>query len=319
MLWSMPDTGVKLILVELEHVRGLTVLAVEPDGTATALVADEAICLFPTRSGLADFLASDVQHTLSGKTAGFDARVAELDGGVDLPLLSKGPEFWTTDYDELWWPCGVLCAARGISVDSNAFDPAALDAELTAGIRLRTDFEQPGYAEADYWLYRRIVPFTLVLPSGTGMSLADEDVVCGVVPRTSVRFLGETGTVWLFRDERDLSDAIADGLPDALAQERLWERDITGRPPHFRPQTVIDLSVLPELQPATDDTLVDALGVLENLLATLTGSRQLFRSPELRRLSLGEPPAALKPRHQRKAVQLLRELVAEVDAGITWR
>jgi hypothetical protein len=71
-------------------------------------------------------------------------------------------------------------------------------------------------------------------------------------------------TVWLFRDEQDLLDAVANGLPAALDHEELWQRDIDGRPPHCRDSTRIDLTALPLLAPETENTLIDALGVLEN-------------------------------------------------------
>jgi hypothetical protein len=310
----MLDTGIWLVWVTLDQLTGMTVIAVDADGAATPLGSEGYVDLFPTRSGLADFLASGTQHTLAGRTAGFDPYPAEFAAGADFSILRNGSEFPRDSfYDELWWPCGVLCAACGIDVDH--LDPDTLIPRVAARTRLRTDFEQPGYAEADYWLQRQIVPFTVVLPSGTGMSLADEDVVCGVLP-TNARFLGEANTVWLFPDEQDLLDTVANGLPAALDDEPLWQRDINGRPPHCHGSTRIDLIELPLLRPETEDTLIDALGVLENLVWTLTGSRAPFLTKELRALTGGEP---LKPRHQRKAAELLRRLVTEVDAGVTWR
>ena len=102
-------------------------------------------------------------------------------------------------------------------------------------------------------------------------------------------------------------------------KEGQWRLDIDGRPPHCLGSTVIDLAALPLLEPTDADTLIDAMGVLENLTRTLTGSMSPLQTRELRALADGEFPATLKPRHQRRVADQLRQLVTEVDTHITWR
>jgi hypothetical protein len=50
---------------------------------------------------------------------------------------------------------------------------------------------------------------------------------------------------------------------------------------------------------------------------TLTGSRASFLTKELQGLTDGAVP--LKPRQQRKAADMLRKLITEVDTRVTWR
>lgn len=253
---------------------GLTVVDVDAGGELVPLSVDGHIQAFPTRSGLAEFLASGQQHSLSGRVTGFDPRLLE-----------------PVEY---------------------------LDGDAAAGTVRREDFEQPAYAVFDYWLYKVVIPFALTLPSGTGVTIAHSDVVCGLIPVPACRFLGEDDEVRLFRDERALAANLAAGLPDEMAEDPFWLKDIAVPAPHYHPLTHIDLTLLPTLSAPAGDTWANTLGTLENLTMTLTGSRKPFLSRPLKDVNDETRPEALKPRLRQKVAEALRVLVGDVDRRVTW-
>jgi hypothetical protein len=268
------EPGVWLAYANPGENAGLTVVEVDADGEILPLSVDEHIQAFPTRSGLADFLASGEPHSLSGRVTGFDPRQLE---------------------------------------------PAEhLEGDAATGTVLREDFEQPAYAVFDYWLYKVIIPFALTLPSGTGVTIAHADVVCGVIPMPAFRFLGAGDEVRLFRDERALAENLAAGLPAEVAEDPFWLKDIAVPAPHYHPLTHIDLTLLPTLSAPAGDTWANALGTLQNLTTTLTGSMKPFISRPLSRVDDETRPEALKPRLRAKVAEALRVLVDDVDRRVTW-
>jgi hypothetical protein len=301
--------GVWLLGVDLGEIAGLTVLRVAEDGSATPLGDDGTIYVFPTRSGLAGYLQS---HP-TGWAAGFDPRTVEPASAANFIWLRDNPPA-KRDRAEDMWECLALAKACGVP-PATSID--AMIRDVAFRTVLRTDFERPGYAEFDYWLDRQIIPVTLILPAGTGITLADSDVVCGSA-LGDTRFLGESDTVWMFRNEQDLIGVIDDGLPDELCENKWWDA-VEDNPPNCHPLLTFDLTMLPKLTPPDLDTWQETLGVLENLTMTLTGSVDAFRKRPLdTMLTQAKLPQSLSPRKQSQLAGVLRHLVDDVDARITW-
>lgn len=307
----MLEPGLWLVWVTLDEIEGMTIFAVDDDCVAVPLGGDRSVYLFPTRCGVAAFLESGQAHNLSDRVAGFDPRTAVVEDVADFPDFRD-----KLTYDDEWWTCQVLVDACGI--DNTGLTLDDMIKQVTARTWLRTDFERPGFDDFDYWLDRVITPCRLVLPSGTGITLADDMAVVGLEPNDGI--LGAPGEVLVFRDEADLMAYLADGLPATLRGNETWARDLPEPPPHCQPYVTIDLAALPDMTATDEDTWGDALGFLRSMVTVLSpGSTVPFERPPLERVWDVDLPGDLKPRHRAAAAAALRHWVDYVDQHITWR
>lgn len=295
-----------LVGVNLDYVAGLTVVAVAPDGSATPLAAENYLLLFPTRSGLRDFLHSGEPHSLWGKVDDFDPvaeRPEETADPAAIALRAKNDP-------DAWWLCQALIDTF-LPVPPGTLDDTVDD--LADRTWLREEFERAGYRDVDHWLCHSLVPVRLTVPSGTGFTLLHLRALVPCAPRTEY-FLGGDELIILCHREEDLLDYLRAPGNDRI-RTHLDRRVL----PHVHPLRDIDLTILPGLEPGAGVDWESALCVLDKLAWwTPSGHRAFGKSP-LRKLVRGTPPQALKERDRLAVIEQLAKTLYEVDQGVVWR
>ncbi|MFI9388741.1 hypothetical protein [Kutzneria sp. NPDC052558] len=293
--------GLWLVRVKLDDMAGLTVVEVGEDNSVRALGPGRGVYLFPTRRGMADFLASGEWHSLQGRLDGFDAVTADLRFGANFVLLRDTDDMNEEMAAAIWMVCLLIVDACGIA------EPATVEAaavQVAALAKLRDDFEQPAYADADYWIYQIAKPVRLTLPSGAGVTLC-VPIAPGYREPESQAFLGDSGEVVLFQSPEELLAYIrADGT-DEMRQASWWPVD----PPNCEPQMSVDIRLADPRDQLADphDPTTWAFAFLRALAATLTG-----------RDDLADVRARSK-RQLRKASERIADVLREVNGKVTWR
>ena len=288
------EPGLMLTHVKLDDMAGLTIVEVMADNAVRALGPGRGVYLFPTRRGLADFLASGEWHSLQGRLDGFDAATAEPEYGANFVFLRD-----TDDVNEqaaaiMWMGCMLIVDACGIA------EPATVEAAATqvaALTKVRDEFEQPGYADADYWIYQVAKPVQLTLPSGTGFTLCVL-IEPGYTEPEAQAFLGDSDEVVLFRSPDELLAYIRGDGTDEMRQASWWPVD----PPNCEPQLSIDVRLADPLDPNSWASIG-----LRALALVLTGQLNTFAV------------RARDKRQLRKVSAWLADVLREVDCSVTWR
>jgi len=292
-LWD-PDPGTWLVKVTLDGMSGLTLAQIGPDRSVRVLGPGRGVYLFPSRHGLADFLASGKWHNLQGRLAGCDPVHEQFEFEANFVALRDDK---TLDEDVeayLWLQCLVVLDACGID---NAPSAEWAARQVAAVTELREDFEQPGYQELDYWMNGEVVPVELTLPSGTGYTLVasmgfwDQDAEVQA-------FLGDRRDVLMFSSADDLLAHVrADGTDD-MRKAPWWPVN----PPHCRPELVVDVR---EADP--HDVESDAYEYLYGLARVLTSRARDIPLSRPGRLAMG------------RAEDRVLDLMMVVDSRVTWR
>ncbi|MFC0440069.1 hypothetical protein [Kutzneria buriramensis] len=291
---GVPAPGLWLMGVRLAEMSGLTVLEVAEDESLRVLGPEGGMYLFPTRHGMADFLASGEPHSLDDGMDGVDVTSVEPGYLADFDLLGD-PDVDEDDAARIWTECLLVVEACGIE-DPQSFEDAL--ARVTALTTCRDDFEQPGYEERDYWMGRDIQPVRLTLPSGSGVTLVAMDDL-RARDTSAHPFLGGYGQVVLFRDPAALLAHIrADGTEEI--RESMWW---PGDAPHCEPVLSVDVRTVD-----ARDRTSDAFDFLCGLARVLTN-----RYRDLR------PGKTNSDRQIRQETERIERLLREVNGKVTWR
>jgi hypothetical protein len=182
----------------------------------------------------------------------------------------------------------------GLGEPETVEDAAAQVAALT---KVRDDFEQPGYAEADYWIGRYVQPVRLTVPSGTDVTLVAPKGFWDTEPETQA-FLGDFCEVVLFHSAEELLRYVRAEGTDEMRQASWWPVD----PPDCEPRRTVDVR---QADPHDPDS--DAFEHLRGLAMVLTERMRYFNVRDL-----GE-------RHLHKAAQHIAYVLREVNDKVTWR
>ena len=289
--------GVSLIDVVLDEMSGMTVVEIEEDASARVLgPVDGGMYLFPSRQGIADFLASGESHSLAGRLDDFDAADAVPEYEADFVYLRDDDSEETDEAAAvLWMECLLVVDGCGV-VDP----PTVQDAitQVTAVTTVREDFEKPGYLERDYWVEMEAMPVQITLPSGTGVTI----VAPYEFGERSPAFLGERGEVVLFRTQADLLAYLHAEGADEMRKEAYWP--VT--PPDCEPRMIVDVR-----QADPRDLRSDAFVFLRALATVLTKREDELSVHKLSNLT--------NERRVRKAVDNVADVLREVNGRITWR
>jgi hypothetical protein len=287
--------GVSMMDVVLDDMSGLTVIELAEDESVRVLgPADGGMYLFPSRQGLADFLASGEPHSLAGALDDFNAADAASSYEADFVTIRDESDESEEIAALRWMQCLLIVDACGV-VDPPTVEDAMK--QVAAVTTCRDDFE-PGYAERDYWLEAAALPVWITLPSGTGVTI----VALDQFGERSPAFLGDWGEVVLFRDQADLLAYLrADGT-DAMREEQYWPVN----PPDCEPRMVVDVR---EADPR--DLRSDAFVFLRALATVLTKREEELSVHKLGKLT--------NERRVRKAVDGVADVLREVNGRVTWR
>jgi hypothetical protein len=288
--------GVSLIDVVLDDLAGRTIVEIEEDTSVRVLgPTTGGMYLFPSRQGIADFLASGEAHSLTGRLDDFDAANTAPEYGADFVYMRDESD----DPEEIaamrWMECLLVVDACGV------IDPPTVEDAMTqvaAVTTLRVDFEQPGYLDRDYWMEMEAQPVQLTLPSGTGVTI----VAVHEFGEGAPAFLGDRGEVLLFRDPADLLAYLHAEGTDEMRKEPYWPAN----PPDCEPRMVVDVR-----QADPRDLRSDAYVFLRALATVLTK-----RESEL---SVHKMSNLTNERRVRKAVDRVADVLREVNGKITWR
>jgi hypothetical protein len=287
--------GLWLVIVRLEKTTGLTVVEIAEDASVRVLGSEDGMYLFPTRRGMADFLASGEPHSLEDVLDGVDVTSVEPEYDANFVGLMDEPDMIAMDASMMWAECLLIVDACGIEYPPTVEDAMARVAAVTV---YRDEFERPGYAEADYWMDREIQPVRLTLPSGSGCTLVIRSTL--TTRRASPQpFLGEYGHVVLFRDPAALLAYVrADGADD-MRESEWWPAD----PPNCEPMQTVDVR-------AADprDRWSEPFDYLHGLALVLTKRGGDFL-----------PRKMGSERRIRKEVDRIQEVLREVNGKVTWR
>jgi hypothetical protein len=290
-----PLPGLWLVAVRLDRMSGLTVVEIDVDDSVRVLGGEDGMYLFPTRQGLADFLASGEPHSLQDVLDGSDVISADPEYDADFVALMEDPDMCRSDAATLWMQCLLVVDACGIE------DPPTVEyamARVAAVTTYRDDFERPEYEERDYWMGRQIRPVRLTLPSGSGVTLValPEILTRNASPQP---FLGDYGHVVLFRDPADLLAYVrADGT-DEMRASKWWPDDA----PNCEPVLTVDVR-------AADPRAwtADAFDFLRGLALVL-----------IKRFDDFQPHKMTNDRRIRKEVDRFQAVLREVNGKVTWR
>jgi hypothetical protein len=289
-----PEPGLWLVGVRMAEMSGLTVVELAEDEAVRALGPEGGgVYLFPTRHGMADFLASGEPHSLEDVLAGVDVTSVEPQYLADFDLLDD-PEIDEDDNLANWRSCLLIVNSCKLGYRETVEEFLALTAELTT---CRDDFEQPDYEERDYWMGRNIQPVRLTLPSGSGVTLVAMSEL-----RTRNAFpqplLGDYGHVLLFRYPAALLAHIrADGTEE-MRKSPWWPADA----PHCEPVLSVDVRTAD-----ARDRTSDAYDFLCGLARVLT--------KRYRDLRPGKMNNDRQIRHEAERVE---RLLREVNGKVTW-
>src|SRR5438445_13152565 len=78
------EPGVLMIYVTLDGMSGLTIVEIDEDNSVRALGPGRGVYLFPSRRGMADFLASGEWHALHGRLDDYDVMSDEPELHADF-------------------------------------------------------------------------------------------------------------------------------------------------------------------------------------------------------------------------------------------
>lgn len=286
--------GVTLINVVLDELIGVTVVEIDEDAVARVLgPVDSGMYVFPSREGIANFLASGEPHSLAGRLDEFDAATEEPAYEADFARMLE------SDADDdaaamLWMECLLVVDGCGV-VDPSSVEDAMKQVEAVT--TLREDFE-PGYQDRDYWQDRDTLPVQITLPGGTGVTI----VALDQFGERSPAFLGDQGEVALFHDPADLVTYIHAEGTDAMRAERYWPRN----PPECEPRMTVDVR-----QADPGDLRSDAYVFLRALATVLTKREGDLSVHKMSKLT--------NERRMRRAVDTVAEVLREVNGRVTWR
>jgi hypothetical protein len=293
-LWC-PDPGTWLAEVTLDGRSGLTLVQIGPDYSVRVLGPAGGVYLFPSRHGLAAFLASGQWHSLQGRLAGYDPVHEQVEFEADFVELRDGGAAQDEDVKAYQWSTCLL-VLNGCGFDDLP-SPEAVARQVAAVTTLREDFEQPGYPELDFWLNEEVQPVELTLPSGTGHTLVAATAFWDPDAEAQA-FLGDRGEVLMFSSTDDLLAHVRADGPDDMRKAAWWPVD----PPHCRPELFVDVR---EADPHDPDS--DAYEYLRALAGVLTGRE--------RDLPFIRPVWLMMGRVEDRVL----DVMMEVDSRITWR
>ena len=238
------ESGLWMVHVTLDGMAGLTVVEIEDDGSVQVLGPEGGVYLFPTRRGMADFLASGEAHSLLGRLDGFDAVGTEPEVEADFVFLRDKANLAEHVAAALWMNCLLLVDGCGIEAPETVEDAATQVAALTA---VRDDFEQPGYAEADYWIGRYVQPVRVTLPAGSGVTLVAPMGFWDTEPEAQA-FLGDFCEVLLFHSAGELLRHVRAEGTDEMRQASWWPADA----PDCEPRRSVDVGLADPHDPDSD-------------------------------------------------------------------
>jgi hypothetical protein len=288
------DPGLWLVRVTLDEMSGLTVVEIAEDNSVRALGPGRGVYLFPSRHGIADFLASGEWHALHGRLGDYDVLDEEPEFAADFVLLRDSDDLDDQVAALIWMQCLLIVDACGV-VDPPTVEHAA--AQVAALTKLRPEFERPGYVDQDYWMDRDVRPVELRLPSGIGVTLAAPEEFWLPEPEAQP-FLGDLHQVVLFRDPVDLLAYVRDDGTDEMRRASWWPVD----PPTCEPQLAVDVwKADPEYSTS------DAMDYLRGLAMVLTD----------RKWEIGYGRSS--GRRLRKEQAWVVDVLLEVDRKVTWR
>jgi hypothetical protein len=288
------QAGLWMVHVTLDGMSGLTVVEIEDDGSVRVLGPDGGVYLFPTRGGMADFLASGQGHNLDGRLDGVDVVGEEPQVEADFVYLRDKEHLNERVAAKLWMNCLLLVDGCGIEAPETVEDAAAQVAALT---KVRDDFEQAGYAENDYWIGRYVQPVRLTLPSGSGVTLVAPMGFWDTDPQAQA-FLGDFCEVVLFHSPDELLRHVRAEGTDEMRQASWWPADA----PDCEPRLTVDVRLADPHDPDAD-----AFEYLRGLAMVLTDRMTVFNVRDL-----GE-------RQLHKAAERIADVLREVDDKVSWR
>jgi len=164
---------VSLIDVVLDEMSGRTAVEIAQDASVRVLgPVGGGMYLFPSRQGIADFLASGEAHSLAGRLDDFDAADAVPSYEADFVYLRDDSDESDDVAAMLWMECLLVVDGCGVVDPPTVQDAMTRVAAVTT---VRVDFEQPGYLERDYWMEMEAQPVQITLPSGTGVTIVATD------------------------------------------------------------------------------------------------------------------------------------------------
>lgn len=290
-----PQPGLWLVSVRLDEMSGLTVIEIAEDMPPRVLGPERGMYLFPTRHGMADFLASGEPHSLQDVLDDVDVTSVDPEYNADFVALYSGSHTYEPDSERLSRHCVLVVAA----CDGAEHDPTYEDGKalVTALTTYRDEFERPGYDERDYWMGRKIQPVRLTLPSGSGVTLVAESKMetFNAVPQA---FLGDYGHVVLFRDPADLLAYVrADGTDDMRLSD-WWPADA----PDCEPVRSVDVRTADAREWTSE-----AFAFLCALALVLTR-----RVVDLKAYKM------TSDRKVRKEVERIQKVLRDVNGKVTW-
>jgi hypothetical protein len=168
---------------------------------------------------------------------------------------------------------------------------------VAAVTKLRDDFEQPGYAEADYWIGRYVHPVRLTLPAGSGVTLAAPMGFWDTDPEAQA-FLGDFCEVVLFHSTSELLRYVRAEGTDEMRQASWWPADA----PECEPRRSVDVGLADPHDPDSD-----AFEYLRGLAMVLTERMKVFDVRDL------------NERQLHKAAEHIAYVLREVNGKVTWR
>ena len=128
------DPGVWMVYVTLDEMSGFAVVEIAEDNSVQALGPGRGVYLFPSRRGMADFLASGEWHALDCWLDDYDVMSEEPEFGADFVYLRD-----TNDLDDqaaaiLWMNCLLIVDACGV-VDPPTVKHAAIQVAALTKLR----------------------------------------------------------------------------------------------------------------------------------------------------------------------------------------
>ena len=285
--------GLWLVYVTLDDMSGLTIVEIEDDGSVRVLGPDRGVHLFPTRGGLADFLASGESHSLEGRLDGVDLAAEEPQVDADFVYLRDRQNLAPHVAGKLWRNCLLLVDGCGLGEPATVEEAAAQVAALT---KVRDDFEQPEYAERDYWIGRYVQPVRLTVPSGTGVTLVAPKGFWDTEPEAQA-FLGNFDQVVLFHNVAALTQYVRSPGTDQMREASWWPADA----PDFEPRHTVDVRLADPHDPDSD-----AFEYLRGLLMVLPGPPNTYNV---------HGSGALRVNLMAKRIP---KMLARMDGLITW-
>jgi hypothetical protein len=287
------QAGLWLVYVTLDDMSGVTIAEIADDGSVRVLGPERGVYLFPTRGGLADFLASGEWHCLQGRLDGVDLAAEEPQVDADFVYLRDRQNLAPHVAAKLWRNCLLLVDGCGIEAPETVEDATAQVAALT---KLRDDFEQPGYAETDYWIGRHVQPVRLTVPSGTGVTLVAPKGFWDTDPEAQA-FLGNFCRVVLFHNVAALEQYVRAPGTDQMREASWWPADA----PDFEPRRTVDLRLADPHDPDAD-----AFEYLRGLLMLLPGPPYTYKVHTMGALRVS------------RMARRIPKMLAHVDNLITW-